>query len=363
MFKALVVLSALLCAVAQAQDLSTYGWSFYDTTNKSLKNNHIRDIQFDKKGRAWVSAANQALYCWEKGKWTQIKKPLPDSMVTGWLNSMAWENDDVLVIGGIPGKLYYLHTPSRYWYSRPLPGKDLQAMQLHIQGKTMLAGTQAGLYQLHEGKWKLLIQGSGDVMGLAVLKDGDVIAGLRNGSYHLNYRGSKGYSVSRCFTPLALYDAVADSTGVLWGAAYNDLQLHRFHRDSVDSFVPPPKDLFYNMNGAWKYCIHKTGRLPDGRIMFVTQFNAGLAVKSKDYWEGYLLPINGEFDGVNNIRVASDSSIWMATWRHGVAVFSPKNHPYHKHENRKNQPLQTLPGQDRRSIPNQQQQIIKLRHD
>ena len=346
-----------------AQDLSTYGWSFYDTANKNLKNNHITDILFDKAGRTWVSTGNQALYVWEKGKWAEIKRPLPDSMVNGWLYCMAWENEHLLVFGGAMGHLTYLYTPGRYWYSRPLPEKDMQAMQIHIEDKTLLAGTNKGLYQLKDGKWKALIRDYGDVLGLSVLKNGDVIAGLRNGSFKLKYKEEKGYSVVRCFTPLALYDAVSDSSGTLWGAAFNDLQLHRFHRDSIDSVVSPPQDIFYNLNGSWKYCIHKTSVLPDGRIMFGTQFNAGIAAKSDNFWEIYLLPLNGTFDGVNRIRIAPDSSIWIATWHHGVAVFSPKNHKYHRHELRKKQPLQTLPGQERKPNQGNYPDIIEMRHE
>jgi ligand-binding sensor domain-containing protein len=58
---------------AQAQSLHEYGWTFYNTENKSVQHNFITDIEFDTKGRAWVATSNFGLNYYDNNGWHVVK--------------------------------------------------------------------------------------------------------------------------------------------------------------------------------------------------------------------------------------------------------------------------------------------------
>ena len=114
----------------KGQTLNEYAWNFYDTANKSVQNNFITDIEFDSKGRAWVSTANYGVNYYDERGWHHIKPVVPDSLVYGWFNDMVFINDETLAIGGIPGILVLYHLKSNHWEYLRIPHSSLQAMEI-----------------------------------------------------------------------------------------------------------------------------------------------------------------------------------------------------------------------------------------
>ena len=215
----------------------------------------------------------------------------------------------------------------------------------------LLGGTQ-GLVLYRNGSFKSLLREDAGVMGLS--PHGDDAVDVSTGRSTYRYRFSKnlgaGLIRSSHVCDAALYRTAKDGKGRLWAAAFTGLNL-MYRKDSgwvkADNI---PQTAFYNFNGSWQFTAHELGVLPDGRLLAGSQFGAHLIVNNDNDWEVYSVPLDGEFDGVNRIVVAPDSSIWLATWHHGVVVFSHKDNKKHKKIKPKPQPLPVDPRQQSPSI-------------
>lgn len=315
----------------KSQDLTQYGWTFYDTLNKSLADNHVKDILMDKQGRVWVTTGNMSLNCMDSGRWKIIEARKPDSLVYGWLMNMALLSNGNMAITGIPGKLAFFSPATGQWTYVAMPQPDLQPLKIHVNDMDLLlVGTPKGLFSYDGQKWRPLITDKEDVMGISAQRNGDVIVTCRKGMFRLiRKKGRADYRYPFQISEGSYYEAVTDRKGRLWATSFSDLQLHQFRDTGVQVISDVPEAVFYNFNGTWKYIAHNVAHLPDERLVITTQFGAHLAVKNTSGWETYSVPLNGKFDGVGCIRFGPDSSIWLGTWHHGVVVFSHKNNLKH----------------------------------
>lgn len=341
-------LLALFTAVnLSAQPLDQYGWTFYDTLNKSIPDNTVADICMDKKGRVWVTMGNMSMSCWERGRWRTIEARKPDSMVYGWLRDMALLKNGNLAISGIPGKLAFYNPEKNNWQYHAMPQRDLQPLAIYADDRdVLLVGTMNGLYQYHNGIWKKLITGYGDVMGISGQVNGNVMATLREGMFLLRKRSNApGYVLDEQIRDQAFYEAVTDRKGRLWAASYEELNVQMLEDTTWTRFNELPQQIYYNFNGTWKYVVHNVALLHDGRPVISTQFGAHLAVYNAGEWLPYSVPLNGEFDGIECIRLGPDNSIWLGTWHHGVVVLSPNRDSTHRKVVPRPQPLPVIPGQ------------------
>lgn len=330
-----------------AQPLDQYGWTFYDTLNKSIPDNMVADICMDKKGRVWVTTGNMSMSCWERGRWRTIEARKPDSMVYGWLRDMALLKNGNLAISGIPGKLAFYNPEKNNWQYHAMPQRDLQPLAIYADDRdVLLVGTMNGLYQYHNGIWKKLITGYGDVMGISGQVNGNVMATLREGMFLLRKRANApGYVLDEQIRDQAFYEAVTDRNGRLWAASYGELNVQMLEDTTWTRFNELPQQIYYNFNGTWRYVVHNVALLHDGRPVISTQFGAHLAVYDGGNWLPYSVPLNGEFDGIECIRLGPDSSIWLGTWHHGVVVLSPNRDSTHRKVVPRPQPMPVIPGQ------------------
>lgn len=342
-----LLLLLAFCSVSSlfSQPLQDFGWTFYDTTNHCIEDNHVADIQMDKKGRIWVTTGRMSMSCFENGKWKTILARKPDSAVHGWLRKMAFMNDGTIVIAGIPGYLAFYYPESNVWKYIKTPGSIQMNSIVCNEQDIMLMGSNLGLYQYMNYNFKLLHQGYEDVMGIHLHPDGDAIAGFRRGTFRFAKKADGSYKAGILISNEAFYETMTDESGKIWATSFSALDLKYQIDTGWVSVNDIPQDIFYNFNGNWRYVAHCLAMLKDGRMVMGTQFNPSFAIKSGNLWETYTIPMNGEFDGISCIRTAADSSIWIGTWRHGVVVFSHKNDTLHKKVNRPAQPMQIPPGQ------------------
>ena len=159
---------------AQAQPLHEYGWTFYNAENKSIQHNFITDIEFDAKGRAWVATSNFGLNYYDSKGWHVVKPILPDSLVYGWFNDLAFIDDQTLAIGGVVGKLVIYHLNSNTWEYIDIPQSSLQAMEVcKVPDNGLLLGGTQGLVLYRNGSFKSLLREDAGVMGLSPHGDDD----------------------------------------------------------------------------------------------------------------------------------------------------------------------------------------------
>ncbi|MEK0420397.1 MAG: hypothetical protein RLZZ161_248 [Bacteroidota bacterium] len=317
----------------KGQTLHEYAWTFYDTANKSVQNNFITDIEFDSKGRAWVSTANYGVNYYDERGWHHIKPVVPDSLVYGWFNDMVFINDETLAIGGIPGILVLYHLKSNHWEYLRIPHSSLQAMEIcGLPGNALLLGGNQGLMHFKNGVFSTIRGVDNGVMGISLIHDNfvDVHAGDGTFRYSLPVDGSPRLKFKTRLTDMAFYRTAVDGKGRLWASAFSGLNLYCKKDSGWVKTTNIPQTAYYNYNGSWQFTAHELAVLPDGRMMAGSQFMPHLIVNNEADWETYMVPIKGKFDGINKMVVAPDSSIWIATWYHGVAVFSHKNHKKHK---------------------------------
>lgn len=338
---------------AHSQPLHEYGWTFYNTENKCVQHNFITDIEFDAQGRAWVATSNFGLNYYDNKGWHVVKPVLPDSLVFGWFHDLAFIDDQTLAIGGIVGKLVIYHLNSNTWEYVDIPQSSLQAMEVcKVPDNGLLLGGTQGLVLYRNGSFKSLLREDAGVMGLS--PHGDDAVDVSTGRSTYRYRFSKNLGVgstrSSHVCDAALYRTAVDGKGRQWAAAFTGLNL-MYRKDSgwvkADNI---PQTAYYNFNGSWQFTAHELAVLTDGRLLAGSQFGAHLIVNNDNDWEVYSVPLDGEFDGINRIVVAPDSSIWLATWHHGVVVFSHKDHKKHKKIKPKPQPLPVDPRQQRPTI-------------
>ena len=339
---------------AFAQPLTEYGWTFYDTSNRSVQHNLITDIEFDAKGRAWVATSNFGLNYYDSKGWHVVKPILPDSLVYGWFNDIAFIDEQTMAIGGIVGKLVIYHLNNNTWEYINFPQSSLQAMEVcKVSNQGILLGGTSGLVLYRDGKFKTLLREDAGVMGLTPYRDCCVDVSTGRSTYRYRFPKNLGgvHMGSSHLSDAALYRTAEDGKGRLWAAAFSGLNISCRSDSGWVKADKIPQTAFYNFNGSWQFTAHELGVLPDGRLMAGSQFGAHLIVNNETDWEVYSVPLNGQFDGINRIVVAPDSSIWLATWYHGVVVFSHKDHKKHKKIKPAPQPLPVDPRQQRPTFP------------
>jgi ligand-binding sensor domain-containing protein len=329
-----IFLFVFLGAVSShAQPLHEYAWTFYDTSNRSVQNNFITDIEFDSQGRAWVSTANYGLNYYDNHGWHHIKPVVPDSLVYGWFNDLVFINDQTLAIGGIPGILVLYHLKSNHWEYLRIPRSSIQAMEMvGLPGNALLLGGNQGLMHFKNGVFSTIRGVDNGVMGISLHEEKwvDIHAGDGTFRYSIPDDGSPRLKFKSKLTDLAFYRTAVDGKGRLWATSFSGLNVHLKTDTGWIKSTNIPQSAFYNFNGSWQFTAHEMAVLPDGRIMAGSQFMPHLIVNNEVDWETYMVPIKEKFDGINKIVVAPDSSIWIATWYDGVAVFSHKNNKKHK---------------------------------
>ncbi len=354
------------------QDFGNYGWTFYDTLTPGISYQMVNHILRDEQGNVWATFNDRSLSRFSKGKWTHFTPPPSPTIEYGSLRSMVLLPDDQLLICGINGKLYGFSIRDNTWSGWPCPGREqILEMAMDSAGTILMAGHAGILYQYFPNtrKWKVLDNGGhGDIFSIGFANNGDALVSYRNGSFRYQKTGMGQYSnTPDTISAMAFYRMIETGPGQLWCAAYSGMKLHHFEDTVRTEIKNMPEESYYDFNGSWQYTAHELIQLPNRRLILGTQFGAHLLISDslQQNWQAFSIPLNGEFDGVQWMEFMPDSSIWVATWYHGIAVFSDRQHPLHKKVNRPPQPRAIDPRQ-KRYIPQPVQepyQHIELPYD
>lgn len=343
---------------SNSQNLDSFEWTVYDTANHSLPSNMAMEVVFDKDGNAWVCTGSMNLSKFDGKKWTLIRKE--SETITGWLKEILILKDGTFLITGEPGKLNFYNPKTNKWRSQATPNiHQMWKVAMNDEGVILMGasnGSNRGLYQYLNGSFELITDTLEDVMGIDIASNGDALVGFRKGLYRYKIKSDGTYKGKpEKLSSLAFYNTIEDSTGTLWSAAYTRTHLFTLQKDSWTEHINLPQNIYYDYNGDWKYCIHNVAQTPDKKTIISTQFGAHIAVLEDTVWKTYSLPIGSEFDGIECIQWAPDGSLWVATWYHGVWVFSHKNNT--KYPKTKGKPVVPKPKVQKKPEiwPNQQQ--------
>jgi ligand-binding sensor domain-containing protein len=320
---------SIFCArPALAQDFDNYSWSIYNTKNGCLKDDDVRDIIFDTKGNAWVTTSMLSLVKFDGKTWTPMK--FPDMKFSWWLNDIEIDNKGRFLIAGYLGFLLIFDPAALTWDSVPTPGK-VQLWKIaqnkkgvFLVGSTISDGGKIFIYK--DGKFDLLEDGNGDPFGITIEPNGNALISFRKGLYRYKILPDGTYEKGgEKLSDIGFYETALDKSGTIWAASYDGTHLFSYDGVQWTEYKDAPESIFYDYNGQWKYCIHNVMVLPDDRVMITTQFGCHLGIydPKKKEWKTYSLPVEVKSDGIERLNLRKDGSLWIATWRNGLAVFRP----------------------------------------
>lgn len=312
--------------IVQAQDFSTYEWEVYDTSNSSLQSQFIVDILEHPNGAMYITTNNLGFYEYRDGQFTEIEPDLP---VNHWFMRMEIDLQNRIYFTGNQGQLVIYDPATGKWTERDFPVQSL-FMERNQWGTFLITthiGSDVQLYQLHQNELTPIETKREDALGIYIADNGDAYVGFRDGAYKypVDQQGTYSLPPEKVFD-LGCYDFTLDSRNRLWAASYSSLHLHERRGDTWIEHSNGPKELYNDWNGQNTYVIHHLDILQDNRIIISTQATAGIAIWDGRQWEGYPIP-GVPFSGIGVFVIASDSSIWLATARGGLAVFRPTQPP------------------------------------
>ncbi|MCC7298245.1 MAG: hypothetical protein IT244_07930 [Bacteroidia bacterium] len=330
----LLVVLFLSISVVRAQNYSQYQWTVYDTANKSVSDNFICDIVFDKQGTAWVTTGGLSLNKYANGKWVTVKSKTADSLVNGWFKKIIIQPSGEFLILGVPGKLTFYNPINNKWRYENNPD-NVQFLQgaINKNGNILLGGnTSRGgcLFEYSKNSFHLLQDTLGDIFTIQMVENDNALVSFRNGTFRYFKNPNGTYSkLANKISNLAFYSLKKDHNNTIWGTSFSPMKLQYFSNNEWYAVNNIPESVYYDFNGSWQYCSHTLNMLNNGNKIMGTQFGAHLAIEVADTWQTFHLPIL-EFDGVATVTVAPDSSIWVGTWHHGIYVFSSVQNTQHK---------------------------------
>ena len=181
-----IIFMLILVVSVQAQE-KIDGWLVFNTNNSNIPSNHVRDIQFDKKGYLWLATWGGALarFNQDDGNWkfyNQANSEVPGS----YINQIYIDKTNKIWVAAKEGFGFF--DGRETWESVRMPsGVEAQSIAVNSSGVALIGSVKHGLFIYSKEKILSKVWGedndinSGgdvdyrDVVGI-VDTDGDTIA-------------------------------------------------------------------------------------------------------------------------------------------------------------------------------------------
>ncbi len=143
------ILLTILPALAQEK---IDGWLVFNTGNSSIPNNHVRDIQFDKKGYLWLATWGGALsrFNQDDGSWkfyNQTNSNVPGS----YINQIFIDKSNKIWVAAKEGFGWF--DGRETWENVRMPqGAEAQAIAVNESGVALIGSVKHGLFLYSKDK-------------------------------------------------------------------------------------------------------------------------------------------------------------------------------------------------------------------
>ncbi len=326
-----IIFILILVVSAQAQE-KIDGWLVFNTGNSSIPNNHVRDIQFDKKGYLWLATWGGALsrFNQDDGSWkfyNQANSAVPGS----YINQIFIDKSNKIWVAAKEG--FGSFDGREIWESVRMPnGVEAQSIAVNASGVALIGSVKHGLFIYSKDKILSKVWGEDNNVDAGVT---DITFDDKNNAIVCTRVGLLRFSV----VPGGMYTSVHKKIGefhctkaeydkkteTIWAVEGKNLKVVKYKKGKWKIYKHTTPDLYMSINRkpetyhVSELCLVDSKRY---RMAIGTYFFGGIAVNGGRYWGSIVTPYSNVnmTGGIEALAQDKRGSLWVGTWNHGLMV-------------------------------------------
>ena len=299
-----------------AQDTS---WAIFTTRNSPLPDNNVSDIAFDRNGVAWIATWN-GLVRYDGKDW-KVFNTSNSTIPTNLLNHLAFDRSGTLWIGtNSDGLVRY---DGSKWTQVKLPEPNIVlTVEIDKQGRKWIGTFTDGLYLYDGTKTEKIWGGTNsldyNVNDILFDQQGSTWFATPLGAFMIPAGGKEPQTPPEF--PGHVFDLAMDHSGRIW---LTTLPVGKLAWNIGDGW----NELDLTTTGAGNtmssYHLQSVNIFPSGAVLTGTSVVGELARYEDNSWTKILTPFAHEMkEGISSVAIDHLNNIWVGTWGQGLMISS-----------------------------------------
>ena len=326
-----IVFLLIFVATAQGQE-KIDGWLVFNTNNSSIPNNHVRDVQFDRKGYLWLATWGGALarFNQDDGNWkyyNQANSEVPGS----YINQIFIDKSNKIWVAAKEG--FGCFDGRETWESVRMPnGVEAQSIAVNKSGVALIGSVRHGLFIYSKDKILSKVWGEDDNIDAGVT---DITFDDKNNAIVCTRVGLLRFSV----VPGGMYTSVHKKLGefhctkveydkkneTIWAIEGKDLKVVKYKKGKWKIYKHTTPDIYMSINRKPEtYHVSELCLVDSKRYSMAigTYYFGGIAVNGGRFWGSIYTPFSNVTmtGGIEALAQDKRGSLWVGTWNHGLMV-------------------------------------------
>jgi hypothetical protein len=323
------ILLTILPALAQEK---IDGWLVFNTGNSSIPNNHVRDIQFDKKGYLWLATWGGALsrFNQDDGSWkfyNQTNSNVPGS----YINQIFIDKSNKIWVAAKEGFGWF--DGRETWENVRMPqGAEAQAIAVNESGVALIGSVKHGLFLYSKDKILSKVWGEDNDVNSGVTDitfddEGNALVCTRVGLLRFSVVPGGLYTsvhlkLSDFHCTKVIYDKQENT---IWAVEGKNLKVVRYNDRNWKIYPHTTPDIYMSINKKTEtyhvseICLVDSKRY---RMAIGTYFFGGIAINGGKFWGSIFTPYSNVSmtGGIEALAQDKRGALWVGTWHHGLMV-------------------------------------------
>jgi ligand-binding sensor domain-containing protein len=331
--KLYIILALLLCTVHGIAQEKIDGWLVFNTGNSSIPNNHVRDLQFDRKSYLWVATWGGGLsrYFPDDGSWkfyNQTNSDIPGSKI----NQIAIDKSGRVWVVAADGGFGWFDGRET-WESVKMPkGVHPQSIAVNRNGVALIGTYQDGLYIYSKDKILSKVWGESSdpnysVTDIAFDKNGNALVCTSFGMLRFTkVTGGMYTSVNKKIADFPVYKVAYDKKReVIWAIESAEQKVVKYTKKRWKVYKRGTPDIGIAMNGEEPTYRASEITIVDSRkysLTMGTHYFGGIAAYGGKFWGALYTPYSDTrmTGGIEALTTDRRGSLWVGTWNRGMMV-------------------------------------------
>jgi ligand-binding sensor domain-containing protein len=321
----------ILIVSVQAQE-KIDGWLVFNTSNSNIPNNHVRDIQFDKKGYLWLATWGGALsrFNQDDGSWmfyNQGNSEVPGS----YINQIFIDKTNKIWVAAKEG--FGSFDGRETWENVRMPsGVEAQSIAVNKGGVALIGSVKHGLFVYSKEKILSKIWGEDNNIDAGVTDitfddKGNAIVCTRLGLLRFSVvPGGMYTSIHKKLSDFHCTKAEYDKKNeTIWAIEGKNLKVVKYRKGKWKIYNHTTPDLYMSINKkpetyhVSELCLVNSKRYT---MAIGTYYFGGVAVNGGRFWGSIVTPYSSVnmTGGIEALAQDKRDALWVGTWNHGLMV-------------------------------------------
>ncbi len=328
-----IILILLFCTIQAIGQEKINGWLVFNTSNSSIPNNHVRDLQFDKKSRLWVATWGGGLssYFPDDGSWkfyNETNSDIPGSQI----NQIEIDKNGRIWMVAADGGFGWFDGRET-WESVKMPkGVRPQSIAVNRSGVALIGTYKDGLYIYSKDKILSKVWGEDNnpnysITDICFDKKGNALVCTSFGMLRFTkVSGGMYTSVHKKIGEFPVYKVAYDKKkDVIWAIESGEQKVVKNTGKRWKVYKRGTPDIGIALNGEEATYHASEITVVDSKrysLTMGTHYFGGIAAYGGKFWGALYTPYSDTrmTGGIEALTTDRRGSLWVGTWHRGMMV-------------------------------------------